>query len=478
LIEKLIVKVTGCAGGCVGCCIMPIVSLYLYAILVTSILYLLSGLSSFFPEYVIGGAAGFYLGNALIILPAAFVVAFLGVSLALLKRNVRVKMSLQGALVAGEPEHAGGPSTCRSCGAPLSLQPGKICVPCYYCSTQNLVALDSSWVKQVKEGADLKIKSLTQAINYFEDQNNLYRGKKIIYTAVVALMLLLGTLITLKTYSPPVQEKTFDFLIANNQIRSPLSSQVNLFLDIPVEILNSSKRTGDPFGYFQKQGLRFYLPLKEKEALIIECLKPLTDITLDARFSKITFSTSRRRKDKEYLLKKSSFNTGQKVEFTAPGQGFYSLFIDLPPDDKAAFLKLKFSVKNRSEVASKKLDLKNITIHDYSPGQIFSGKNEKKTDENGLNIGTGRWAEIGFDNKNIIRSIEGRKISFSKEEKFDHQSSISSFLAYYRPESQLLDCEKRHVVFTYKQNGAGLVIRTGRGVIQSAKILALESANK
>jgi uncharacterized Zn finger protein (UPF0148 family) len=240
-------------------------------------------------------------------------------------------MALQGALVAGEPAHPGGPSTCRSCGAPLSVKPGKLCVPCYYCSTQNLVSLESSWVKQVKESADKKVKSLTQAINYFEDQNMVFKARKYTYTAVATVMLIIGGLITVKTDVAPIKEKSLEFLIEKNQLKSSIEGEVNLYLDLPINIIPGSKKTSIQYGYFQSENLEFYIAFAEKERLQVEMLKPDAELSLEAAFSKVTQTNRKRKKDKVQLLEKADLAAGKKVEFTANEKAYIAFLYTCQP---------------------------------------------------------------------------------------------------------------------------------------------------
>ncbi len=51
----------------------------------------------------------------------------------------RRRVMLRRALAAGAPARAGGPATCRACGAPLSISPGAIAVGCLYCRAENLL---------------------------------------------------------------------------------------------------------------------------------------------------------------------------------------------------------------------------------------------------------------------------------------------------------------------------------------------------
>jgi hypothetical protein len=69
------------------------------------------------------------------------------------RRKAVDRSRLQAALAAGRPAHAGGPSTCRRCGGPLSVDGDALGVRCVYCGADNLVALPVAWVDHIKEHA-------------------------------------------------------------------------------------------------------------------------------------------------------------------------------------------------------------------------------------------------------------------------------------------------------------------------------------
>ncbi len=85
--------------------------------------------------------------------PPAIALAAVGAALGVYgRRRARSRQRLQAALAAKPPERKGGPATCRSCGAPLTVESGALGVRCIYCGSDNLVALPPSWIANV--GAD------------------------------------------------------------------------------------------------------------------------------------------------------------------------------------------------------------------------------------------------------------------------------------------------------------------------------------
>ncbi|MEO8798755.1 MAG: hypothetical protein ABI551_12785 [Polyangiaceae bacterium] len=64
-------------------------------------------------------------------------------------RRTVSKMKLVAALAARPPSSPGGPSHCRSCGAPLLASEGGTVARCNYCGTDNLVSIATKLVKAV-----------------------------------------------------------------------------------------------------------------------------------------------------------------------------------------------------------------------------------------------------------------------------------------------------------------------------------------
>ncbi len=67
------------------------------------------------------------------------------------KTYTGVRAALRKSLAARLPEHAGGPSCCRNCGAPLDVPPDAVGVRCVYCQTDNLVALPAEWLTEATQ---------------------------------------------------------------------------------------------------------------------------------------------------------------------------------------------------------------------------------------------------------------------------------------------------------------------------------------
>jgi DNA-directed RNA polymerase subunit RPC12/RpoP len=93
------------------------------------------------------GGFGLYFRFALVVVVGVALPVVLGSSY---DAFAKVRGQLQAGLAARLPTQAGGPSLCRSCGAPLDVPAGALGVTCLYCSSDNLVAFAPAWVKRLE----------------------------------------------------------------------------------------------------------------------------------------------------------------------------------------------------------------------------------------------------------------------------------------------------------------------------------------
>lgn len=80
-----------------------------------------------------------------------------------------VRRGIHASLAAAMPEHPGGPSRCRSCGAALDIPQGALGVPCVYCGADNLVALPEAWVTHVRSSDYQEFKQITTALDTYRE---------------------------------------------------------------------------------------------------------------------------------------------------------------------------------------------------------------------------------------------------------------------------------------------------------------------
>jgi DNA-directed RNA polymerase subunit RPC12/RpoP len=83
-------------------------------------------------------------------MPIPVAAALAGTALGVYGRRTAIsRQRLQAALAALAPQHEGGPSSCRACGAPLSVTGEALGVRCIYCGADNLVALPQAWLARL-----------------------------------------------------------------------------------------------------------------------------------------------------------------------------------------------------------------------------------------------------------------------------------------------------------------------------------------
>jgi LSD1 subclass zinc finger protein len=72
--------------------------------------------------------------------------------------------------MAAPPKTAGGPATCRSCGAPLSIAEGTPVARCAYCSADNAVAIESAFLRRFGEAVRGERRTIEDAIAMDRDE--------------------------------------------------------------------------------------------------------------------------------------------------------------------------------------------------------------------------------------------------------------------------------------------------------------------
>lgn len=119
----------------------------------------------------IAGALGWPTGDQV---SSALVVALMGLvfwALAIVPsflvtyggRRVSARALLMAALAAKRPEHPGGPSSCRSCGAPLELRPGAHVARCTYCRTESVLVVDPGHLRVARGATSRLVQTMEEA---------------------------------------------------------------------------------------------------------------------------------------------------------------------------------------------------------------------------------------------------------------------------------------------------------------------------
>lgn len=93
-----------------------------------------------------------------------------------------VKKALRKSLAAKLPDHAGGPSLCRNCGAPLDVPKDAVGVRCLYCQTDNLVAVPTQWLA---ESTKAEVQNHSDAAAALADLDKARAGARSLTTGLV-----------------------------------------------------------------------------------------------------------------------------------------------------------------------------------------------------------------------------------------------------------------------------------------------------
>ena len=157
-------------GGC-GCsgCLLFYVTMMLGNLLIRAESALFSATSSSSSQPANPDAGGSLVITLFVLLPYRAATVAVVLVLAFARRKVLTLATLQGKLLASPPVHEGGPATCRTCGGPLLVQPGHLCSPCFYCGTQNLVALDPQWCEQLRRTTTQSRESFAEAMAVYHE---------------------------------------------------------------------------------------------------------------------------------------------------------------------------------------------------------------------------------------------------------------------------------------------------------------------
>jgi DNA-directed RNA polymerase subunit RPC12/RpoP len=130
--------------------------------------------------------------NALFVIGQfAFLFASLG-ALAVLGAYTRRRgaglRELQAGLSARPPIRAGGPATCRSCGAPLAAKPEDLAVTCTYCRADNLLKIREIWIGSARDRVKKLARAVEEAAYAFQDEERAIRRSLIVRLVVVGVI--------------------------------------------------------------------------------------------------------------------------------------------------------------------------------------------------------------------------------------------------------------------------------------------------
>jgi hypothetical protein len=139
-------------------------------------------------------------------MPLPMIAVFGGVIAGVYGRRKAIdRTRLQAALAAKHPPHPGGPSACRRCGGPLTVEGEALGVRCVYCGADNLVALPPAWVDHIKGHAAQIGAEITHANAEFVAQQKKLRRS--ILWRVTPVVLFLGIMLVVAIASGGEKER-------------------------------------------------------------------------------------------------------------------------------------------------------------------------------------------------------------------------------------------------------------------------------
>jgi hypothetical protein len=120
-----------------------------------------------------------------------FIALVLTVTAVLGRRRFVRREGLVAALHARPAERDGGPSRCRTCGAPLTVPANTLGVRCAYCSTDNLVAIPVAWLERAQRSVTALTREATSALGEQRAASRDLRWALLLHLGAVALFALL-----------------------------------------------------------------------------------------------------------------------------------------------------------------------------------------------------------------------------------------------------------------------------------------------
>ncbi len=260
-------------GGC-GCggCLFFYITMLLGGLLIRLEIWSMGAFSSGASQQANpdGGTTGVLAGLSVLIvlLPYFAATVFIGLGIWYLRRKVFTLATLQGKLVASPPVHEGGLSTCRSCGGPLELKPGHICAPCFYCGSQNLVALDPDWCARLKAGTKQSRESFAEAMAVYHQTTSNAKKRLAAYGVFFVLLgwfLFSGISNAEDKRWPPVG---FEKFVEEQRVLT-VNPSLQFFLNQPIAFDFHDIYFGVPGELQQNKAVYFLVPLDEGEKLTV-----------------------------------------------------------------------------------------------------------------------------------------------------------------------------------------------------------------
>lgn len=336
---------------------------------------------------------------ATILFPFLVASVLVVLGLGFVRGKVLALAQLQGKLIASPPTHAGGLSTCRSCGGPLRSQAGQMCSPCYYCGSQNLVSLDPAWCERLRSHTTQSQESLQEAVALYDKETRTASWKmvrNVVVFMLIAWMLTRSSNTTLSQRWPPIG---FDnFVRSGSVLLIDPSEPLSLNTPIGFQYHASSSYRG---GEFQRFGVAYFLiPLNKGDVLTVHMLKQTEPARIQIRAS-----------DSSKTLKESSQAdwltlAGDPATYTAQKKSWHAVTIRPAEADKSAEYELKFSIAGREQSWTLP-DLSETSV-DGIPLNLLPS--EKLTPIPDSSWQTLEGVEVQTDSKGIVKGVRGKSL--------------------------------------------------------------------
>ncbi len=208
------------------------------------------------------------------------------------RRHALDLRELQAALSATPPARAGGPSTCRVCGAPLAVLPNALGARCDYCGADNLVAVNERWIAGARKTARTLESAMAHALRANADETRRTRRQVLIFAALMtaASALFIGVLLASMTrtwvlldpgYAKAV--KTHRVIERTDESDHPGGLSYEYFRPRTLPASGRIDFSIVPFecGFSPPCVHRFYVPLRRGELLHVIALDAPADARLE-----------------------------------------------------------------------------------------------------------------------------------------------------------------------------------------------------
>lgn len=389
-------------GGC-GCggCLLFFVTMYIGGLLLRALVALWNQFAPASWQQVNPDGGASFLVTAIVLLPYLAATTFVVMALAYTRRKVLTLATLQGKLLASPPVHAGGPSTCRACGGPLSVQPGQLCSPCYYCGSQNLVALEPEWCDQLRASTDQSQESFAEAMAVYDETTAKARKKMFGYGV---FFLFLAWFLTSSMKSDEAKRwppKGFESYVKQQRVLT-LNRGQELALGQPIHFDFHQSNMHVPGELQNYHAVYFFVPLQQGEKLnvsVSEASTPAVVKTIPLNDSK-DIVEGRRRLNWRTV-------SGSPPVVTADQKSWYAVSIQPAKEVEHAFYTVEFTVAGRKP-EFKVPNLGGVAVESVPLNWTPNSAPEQQEGSEWLKAGN---AEVKLDSNGRVERVRGKALT-------------------------------------------------------------------